>query len=139
MKGNKDARDDWETNLGGFTLSYFESFVSVLERKKFAEDELLREGFAEAVEKGIVRFRVVDKLPSGYNEIVLDDGAVAIQVYPFLSWSAWLYGAVADHIYLDYTCELGDEHLPRSREVGRHSVKLCIAPSKQSRSWRMVE
>ncbi|KAL5314132.1 hypothetical protein ACEPPN_018556 [Leptodophora sp. 'Broadleaf-Isolate-01'] len=92
LKGNKDARDDWETNLGGFTLSYFESFVSVLERKKFAEDELLREGFAEAVEKGIVRFRVVDKLPSGYNEIVLDDGAVAIQTTP-ANWGTNIYHA----------------------------------------------
>ncbi|PVH78322.1 hypothetical protein DL98DRAFT_550165 [Cadophora sp. DSE1049] len=93
LKGGKDVRDDWETNLGGFALSYFESFVSVLEREKFAEDDLLREGFEEGVEKGVVRLRLVDKLTNGgYNEIVLDDGAVVIQTTPN-NWGTNIYNA----------------------------------------------
>ncbi|KAH7329921.1 hypothetical protein BKA65DRAFT_597075 [Rhexocercosporidium sp. MPI-PUGE-AT-0058] len=83
LKEGKDVRDDWETNLGGFALSYLESFVSVLEREKFADDEMLREGFEEGVEKGIVRVRIVDKLTNGgYNETLLEDGAVVIQTTP---------------------------------------------------------
>ena len=80
LKGGKDVRDDWETNLGSFALSYFESFLDVLEREKFAEDELLREGLEEGVPKGVVHLRIVDELKEGYNEILLDDGALVIQV-----------------------------------------------------------
>jgi len=90
LKGAKDVRDDWERNLGAFTKSYYESFKDELEREKFGEDEMLREGFQEAVPEGVIKFRVVEKLKgeSGYNEIVLEDGALIIQVGLFfhLNW-----------------------------------------------------
>jgi len=93
LMGSKDVRDDWETNLGGFALSYFESFVSVLEREKFGEDDRLREGFEEGVYKGVVKLRLVDKLTKeGYNEIVLDHGAVVIQTTPD-NWGTNIYNA----------------------------------------------
>jgi hypothetical protein len=81
LKSGKDVRDDWETNLGNFATKYFEGFVDVLEREKFGEDDLLREGFEEGVPKGIVQLKLVDALKNGgYNETLLEDGALTIQV-----------------------------------------------------------
>ncbi|KIM94339.1 hypothetical protein OIDMADRAFT_45770 [Oidiodendron maius Zn] len=82
LKTGKDVRDDWEKNLGNFAVMYFESFLSALQYNKFAEDDLLREGFEEGVPKGVVKLRLVEKLPSGYNQILLDDGAVVLQTTP---------------------------------------------------------
>ena len=79
LKTGKDVRDDWERNLGDFAMKYYESFVDVLAREKFGEDDMLREGFEEGVPKGVVRLRLVDKLKSGYNEIILDDGELVMQ------------------------------------------------------------
>ncbi|KAE8445884.1 hypothetical protein EG329_012808 [Mollisiaceae sp. DMI_Dod_QoI] len=84
LKSGKGVRDDWETNLGSFALSYFQSFVDVLEREKFADDELLREGFEESISKGVVKLTVVEKLGggsggNGYNEILVEDGELSIQ------------------------------------------------------------
>lgn len=83
LKKGKDVREDWETNLGGFAKAYFESFLDVLASEKFGEDEMLREGLAEGAPKGVVKLRIVEALATsqtGYNEIVLDDGALVIQV-----------------------------------------------------------
>ncbi|KAL5318925.1 hypothetical protein ACEPPN_013993 [Leptodophora sp. 'Broadleaf-Isolate-01'] len=83
LKGNKEVRDDWETNLGDFVLKYLESFVDALDREKFGDDDLLREGLEEACEKGAVRVRVVEKLKDGgYNEILSDGGELVIQTTP---------------------------------------------------------
>jgi len=87
LKGGKDARDDWETNLGSFAVKYYESFLDVLASEKFESDEMLREGLEEGVPKGVVKLRIVEKLrtdQTGYNEVVLDDGALVIQVRPNL-------------------------------------------------------
>lgn len=81
LKGGKDVRDDWETNLGDFAKKYLEGFVDVLEREKFGDDEMLREGFEEGVPKGVVQLKIVDALKDGgYNEVLLDDGTLSIQV-----------------------------------------------------------
>jgi hypothetical protein len=80
LKNSKEVRDDWQTNLGSFAKSYFESFVDKLADEKFGEDELLREGLEESVTKGVLKLRVVEKLASGYNEILVEDGALVIQV-----------------------------------------------------------
>lgn len=80
LKNGKDVRDDWERNLGSFAKSYFESFVDQLEREKFGDDDMLREGLEECVPKNVLRLRLVEKLASGYNEILLDDGELVIQV-----------------------------------------------------------
>jgi len=80
--GGKDVRDDWETNLGSFAVKYFESFVDQLEREKFGEDEMLREGLEELAPKGVCRLRLVEKLGGGYNEILVVDGELVIQTTP---------------------------------------------------------
>lgn len=84
LKKGKDVRDDWERNLGNFAIAYYESFLSALEYNKFGEDDLLREGFEENVPKGVVKLRIVEQLQlqSGYNEILLEDGAVVLQTTP---------------------------------------------------------
>ncbi len=84
LKGSKDARDDWETNVGDFARDYFDGFEQALEREGFGKDELLREGFEEGCEKGTIRLKIVEKLKggSGYNEVVLEDGEVLLQTTP---------------------------------------------------------
>lgn len=74
-------RKDWEDVLGYFTQLYWEGLVNQLKYLKFGEDELLREGFHEAVEKGEVAFRIVDKLKySSYCECEIDEGMLYLQV-----------------------------------------------------------
>jgi hypothetical protein len=102
LKDGKDVRDDWETNLGAFARGYYESFKDVLEREKFGEDEMLREGFQEGIPAGIVKLRVVEKLNSGYNETVLEDGALIIQVSCCIGIDGMML------INLDYCGKLGN-------------------------------
>jgi hypothetical protein len=83
LKGAKDGRDDWEANLGSFAKQYLESFTSYLEYNKFESDEMLREGLQEVVTKNTLHLKIVDQLATsqnGYNEIVIDDGELVIQV-----------------------------------------------------------
>lgn len=80
LKGGKDVRDDWETNLGDFAYRYYESFVDVLKREKFDSDEMLREGFEEGIPEMSVQLKVVEKIKGYYNETVLEGGAVVMQV-----------------------------------------------------------
>lgn len=75
-----DAPDGWQANMGSFVRLYFESLVDLLEREKFGEDEMLREGLLEPLEKEVVRFRVVDELKTSYNECVIEDGVLYLQV-----------------------------------------------------------
>lgn len=81
LKASKDTRDDWETNLGAFTRSYYESFVEKLESEKFGDDDMLREGFAEAVPSGVVKFTVVEKM-EGYNGVKVEDDAFILKTTP---------------------------------------------------------
>jgi hypothetical protein len=86
-KGNSlDA--EWETRLGYYAQSYFEGLEWQMKSQKFDEDDMLQEGFNEAVDKAQVTFRIVDKLKYGsYGEVVVEDGILYIQVclWPFLS------------------------------------------------------
>lgn len=69
----------WEGTLGNRVLLYYQAFVDVLVREKFSSDEMLREGFAEGVEKGVVKLRVIPKLPSGYNRLLVEDGELIME------------------------------------------------------------
>jgi hypothetical protein len=80
LKGVNDVSLNWESNFGSYCFKYFESFVDALEREKFGDDELLREGLEEAAAKGTVKLRLVDSLKSGANEVLVDDGVLVIQV-----------------------------------------------------------
>ncbi|RYP14317.1 hypothetical protein DL765_006482 [Monosporascus sp. GIB2] len=53
--------------------------TSALKWQKFEDDELLREGFCEAVNKGEIVFRIVDKLVERlYSEPMIEDGGCCI-------------------------------------------------------------
>ncbi|EFQ31760.1 uncharacterized protein GLRG_06735 [Colletotrichum graminicola M1.001] len=79
-KKGSEVRDDWEGNLGGFTRMYFEGLEYQMAYQKFGDDDLLREGFNEAVEKGEFHFRIVDKMAYGtYGEVVVEDGTIYVQ------------------------------------------------------------
>lgn len=76
-----EIRGDWDGVLGSFTRLYFEGFASQLRYQKFDEDDMLREGFHEVVEKGEVAFRIVDKLKyESYCECEIEDGVLYLQV-----------------------------------------------------------
>ena len=72
---------EWQKSLGRFTLDYFSGFVEVMENKGFGDDEMVQEGFKDAVEKNQVALRIVDKLAKGkgYNECVIENGILYIQ------------------------------------------------------------
>ena len=71
-----------------------------------------------------MKLRLVDKLTKeGYNEIVLDHGAVVIQVFAALPVLYIYLDQVLTRFKTDYTGQLGNEHLQCSREAGRHFVE----------------
>ncbi|KAK0730996.1 hypothetical protein B0H67DRAFT_639431 [Lasiosphaeris hirsuta] len=73
-------RDDWQGALGSYTASYFDALVSHMKYIKVGDDELVQEGFLEAVDKVKVVFRIVDTLKnSSYCEVVIDDGVLYLQ------------------------------------------------------------
>jgi hypothetical protein len=53
-----------------------------LENQKFGSDDLLQEGFQEAINKNEIALKIVDKLDCGgsYNEVVIKDGVLIVQV-----------------------------------------------------------
>lgn len=82
MKNAKDVGyTEWQSRFGDFTNRYFEALRNTLQSKGFKDDDLLYEGFGEGVPKGEITFKIVDKLQKGsYNEILLQDGALVMQV-----------------------------------------------------------
>lgn len=80
-KSDKYGHREWQKHLGGITLDYFRRFVGVMEDRGFGDDEMLQEGFKEAVEKNQIALRIVDKLNKGkgYNECVIENGVLYIQ------------------------------------------------------------
>jgi hypothetical protein len=84
LKTGKDVRDDWQQNLGSFTKKYFESLLYYLQYNKFQDDDLMYEGFNEAVSNNEVIFRIVDKVtgPSSYNQCLVEDGVLVLQTTP---------------------------------------------------------
>jgi len=84
LKAAKEAgiNRDWPSRIGYMTLVYFDGLAGNLERQKFPDDDLLQEGFQEAVVKGTIGVRVVDKLLNGakFNQVQIEDGVLWIQV-----------------------------------------------------------
>jgi len=80
----KDLDADWQSRIGFITLSYFEGFTYYCDYKGFKDDDMLQEGFNDAIDKHEVIFRVVDTLRkgSGYNECFIDDGVLYLQTTP---------------------------------------------------------
>ncbi len=79
-KGNS-LGSDWETRIGPYTLSYFEGVASHMKSQQYDDDDMLQDGFNEAVDKAEVAFRIVDKLQyDSYCEVVVEDGVLYVQV-----------------------------------------------------------
>ncbi|RMZ77742.1 hypothetical protein DV737_g4199, partial [Chaetothyriales sp. CBS 132003] len=88
LSKSKDSRDDWDRILGKATLDYFEGFADQLTRTGFANDDMLQEGFQEAITMNEIALRVVDKLEKGtYNEVVVKDGVAVLQTTPKYWWA----------------------------------------------------
>jgi hypothetical protein len=81
-KGSNLDRD-WQSNLGPWTLLYFEGVVSQLSWQKFGEDDMLQEGFNEAVDKSEITLQIVDKLEKrSYGEFNIEDGVFVLKTNP---------------------------------------------------------
>jgi hypothetical protein len=76
------AGSDWGAKLGQATLAYFQGVKSSLENQKFGSDDILQEGFQEAINKNEITLKIVDKLDCGgsYNEVIIKDGVLIVQV-----------------------------------------------------------
>jgi len=72
---------DWQESFGLYTANYFKSFAYQLEAQNFSGEEMLREAFAEGVDKGLIALRIVDKLKKmQYCEVEIEDGVLYLQV-----------------------------------------------------------
>lgn len=80
MNSADDAVENWRYGMGDQIRWYFRALVSRMNGDGFGTNDVLREGFPEAVEKNTIAFRVVDKTEETYNEYVLEDGVFYIQV-----------------------------------------------------------
>jgi hypothetical protein len=84
--------EDWEDSMGRTTLSYFEGVTYYMDWKNFKEDDMLQEGFNDTIDKHEIALRVVEKLKkgSGYNECVIENGVLYLQVSCFSSVSSYM-------------------------------------------------
>ncbi|KAJ1324244.1 hypothetical protein MN608_10304 [Microdochium nivale] len=81
-----ELRDDWQSSIGYLAREYFDGLVSQLGWQKFEDDDMLQEGFKEAVDKNEVCLRIVDSLKdSSYCECVVEDGVLYLQCKP-ITW-----------------------------------------------------
>ena len=79
---------EWQKRFGKVTIDYFEGFASKTDYLGFTKDEMLQEGFKDAVEKNEIGIRVVNKLAKGtYNECVIENGVLFIQTTPKYWWT----------------------------------------------------
>lgn len=78
----KNFEGTWERDLGHVVRRYYEGLEYNLRRNNFGTDDLLREGFQDAVDKGVIVVRVVDKLKTDRDdaECVIEDGLLYLQV-----------------------------------------------------------
>ncbi len=61
-------------------MYYFDGLKDQLSQQGFESDEMLREGLAEVLTSKTFKIRVVDKISSGSNEVVIEDGVCYLQV-----------------------------------------------------------
>lgn len=70
----------WEASVPEWTKNYFDGLLSQLRWQKFDSDDMLQEGFNEAVDKGEIAFRIVDALKNkSYCEFEIEDGVFYLQ------------------------------------------------------------
>jgi hypothetical protein len=87
-----NTKDDksWQSTFGQATLAYFqEGLKAELENKGFKDDDMLQEGFAEAIPSKTIRVRAMKELKSGKtNEPVIEDGVLYLQAN-IDRWGSW--------------------------------------------------
>jgi hypothetical protein len=77
----KPSSTNWDEQLGSTTLSYLQGWKDQLVYQGFKADDMLQEGFQEAISKNEVQVRVVQKLKDGrYKNVYIDDGLFVIEV-----------------------------------------------------------
>lgn len=125
----KMRNNDWEENLGSFLRYYFEGLVSNLESAKFGEDDMLMEGFTDAVDKSRVSFRIVDAgvMKASYNECVIEDGVLYIQVR--LPW------VDAYETAINEICRLLRSTLARTCTILVKRSSICSRKKWDSEMW----
>lgn len=76
------TKANFKDNLGSFVYLYYSALSRTLVRRNFDSDDMLQEGFNEAVESGKIAFRIVDasQMKDSYNEAVIEDGVLYLQV-----------------------------------------------------------
>ncbi|KAK3989905.1 hypothetical protein QBC44DRAFT_381029 [Cladorrhinum sp. PSN332] len=79
-KRDSSLREDWQKVIGDFIYRYFSGLVYQMKYQKVGEDELIQEGFLEAVSKNEIAFRIVDNLKyDSYCECDVEDGVLYLQ------------------------------------------------------------
>ncbi|KAJ7073605.1 hypothetical protein C8F01DRAFT_1241900 [Mycena amicta] len=78
--GTVGSISEWELQFGAYTASYFEGMAFQLESLGFSGDEMLKEGFNDAVGSGVVKFRIVERLKRHKDcEVEIEDGVLYLQ------------------------------------------------------------
>ncbi len=83
--GQKDSMfpGEWQKNIGKDIISYFNAFAEKLEDTGFNKDEMLQDGFKEALERNEISLRIVDKLVKGsYNKHIIEGAVCYMQTTP---------------------------------------------------------
>ena len=87
-----ELRDDWRGQMGESTFKYFEDAKTRLIDENFGTDDLLQEGFGDAIDKNEIALRVVDSLSkdaissNSSCELLIENGVAIIQTIP-TSWT----------------------------------------------------
>lgn len=99
-KGTYPLRNDWLQRFGEHTYGYFEGAFEMLKYRKFDEDDMLKEGFAEAIEKNELSLQVVDSLKRrSCNEAEVVEGVLVMKTVPE-SWTSNISDVLEDVIDL---------------------------------------
>ena len=80
-----DFPRDWQETLGAITRDYFEGLAMYLHDEGFENDDLLKDGFNDAVFKHEISVMVVDKLSKedrDFYECVVEDGGLYLRILP---------------------------------------------------------
>ena len=127
VKGTSLDAKYWESQVPDWTRGYFDGFLSQLKWQKFDEDDMLQEGFNEAVDKGEIAFRVVDKLKfKSYCEFEIEDGVFYLQVrLPLFlrAKSVMCRRLVLLTFIVVHSQNVGIEYERRGREYHRQAVE----------------
>jgi len=85
---NTKEDKSWQSTFGQATLAYFQEGLKP-ELQKFKDDEMLQEGFAEAIPSKTIRVRAVKELKSGEtNGPVIEEGVLYLQAN-IDRWGSW--------------------------------------------------